>query len=64
MSKPMSETAKANRARFPLAAEWLDVLAAAGIPATVVHATNERGETIGHRDPGPWADVRMDGDWP
>jgi hypothetical protein len=60
----MSETAQANRARFPLAAEWLDVLAAAGIPATVVHATNERGETIGKRDAGPFSEVRMDGRWP
>jgi hypothetical protein len=53
-----------NRARFQLAAEWLDVLAKAGIPATVMYAENAQGETIGKRDPGPFADVRMDGVWP
>jgi hypothetical protein len=52
-----------NRARFQHAAEWLDVLAKAGIPATVVYAENARGETIGKRDAGPFAEVRMNGDW-
>jgi hypothetical protein len=59
----LSETAQANRARWTLAAEWLDVLANAGIPATVMYAENAQGETIGKRDAGPWADVRMGGDW-
>jgi len=52
-----------NRARFPLAAEWLDVLAKADIPATVVYAENAQGETIGKRDMGPWCEYRAQGDW-
>lgn len=56
MSKKLSETAQANRARFPLAAEWLDALAAGGITATVVYAENAKGETIGNRDGSPVVD--------
>ena len=52
-----------NRERFPLAAEMQDMLKAGGISAHVVYAENAAGETIGNRDPGPWADVRMDGVW-
>jgi hypothetical protein len=29
-----------------------------------MYAENAQGETIGKRDAGPWADVRMDGQWP
>lgn len=56
MSKKLSETARANRARFPLAAEWLDALKAGGITATVVYAENAAGETIGKRDASPVVD--------
>lgn len=58
------EQAKAdNRARFPFAAEMLDALEAGGIRATVMYAENAQGETIGKRDPGPWAEYRPQGDW-
>ena len=52
-----------NREQFPLAAEMLDALNAGGLAARIVYAENAQGETIGTRDPGPWADVRMDGVW-
>lgn len=54
---------EANRARFPLAAEWRDALEAGGIPATVVWAENAQGETVGKRDAGPWCEYRRDGVW-
>ena len=57
------EDRRRNRERFPLAAEMQDVLKACGISAQVVYAENAAGETVGKRDPGPWADVRMDGVW-
>lgn len=41
-----------NRKDFPFVADWLDVLAAAGMPAKVQHATNgtrEVGEQFGDR---------------
>jgi hypothetical protein len=50
-----------NRARFPFAAEMLDVLEAGGITAQVVYAENAQGETVGRRDPGPWATYRPQG---
>lgn len=50
-----------NRARFPIAAEWLDVLAAGGITAQVVYAENAQGERVGKRDAGPWATYRPQG---
>ena len=37
-----------NRRDFPFAAEWLDVLSAAGIPAKVQYATNGTRE-VGER---------------
>lgn len=61
--KPLTDKAKANRARFPFAAEMKDALEAAGIPATVMYAENAQGEKIGKRDAGPFADVRMNGVW-
>jgi len=58
------EARERNRARFPLAAEMLDALEAAGIPATVMYAENAQGEKVGRRDPGPFAEVSMAGRWP
>jgi hypothetical protein len=55
VTKPLTETAKANRARFPFAAEMLDALEAGGITAQVVYAENANGERVGKRDAGPWA---------
>lgn len=55
------EARERNRARFPLAAEMLDVLEAGGITATVVYAENAQGEKVGRRDPGPWCEYRRDG---
>lgn len=54
---------KGNRERFPTGAELKDLFAAHGMNGRIVYAENARGETIGKRDPGPWADVRMDGVW-
>lgn len=45
-----------NRERFPFATEMLDMLKAGGIDARIVYAENAEGETIGKRDPGPWAE--------
>lgn len=52
-----------NRERFPLAAEMLDVLKAGGIDARIVYAENMKGESVGQRDGGPWAEYRPMGDW-
>ena len=59
----LADERQRNRARFQFAAEMLDALNAGGITAKIVYAENASGETIGKRDPGPWADVRMDGAW-
>lgn len=56
MSKKLSETAQANRDRFPLAAQMLDALKAGGIDAKVMYAENAAGETIGNRDDSPIVD--------
>lgn len=55
------EAREKNRARFPIGAEAL-AWANENFPCSpgtrghsVVYATNEKGETIGKRDPGPWA---------
>lgn len=47
---------ESNRARFPFAAEMLDVLKAGGIGARIVYADNAAAETIGKRDEGPFFD--------
>ena len=54
---------QANRARFPAGAELKDLFATQGMNGRIVYAENAQGETIGKRDVGPWADVRMDGVW-
>ena len=58
-----------NRELFPAAPDAL-TWANENFPCTpgtrghsVQYAENAAGETIGKRDPGPWADVRMDGVW-
>jgi len=63
------EQSKHNAARFPIGPTAL-AWANASFPCSrgtrghaVVYAENAQGETIGTRDPGPWADVRMDGKW-
>lgn len=43
-----------NRARFPSAAELADMIRAAGMNGSITYAENDKGETIGKRDPGPW----------
>jgi hypothetical protein len=54
-----------NRARFQDSARDLDFLRANGFPnASIAWAQNAQGETIGKRDAGPWAEARMNGDWP
>ena len=60
---------KRNNETFPAGRE-LKALFDAGMPCspgtrghTIVRADNVQGETIGKRDSGPWADVRMDGVW-
>jgi hypothetical protein len=50
-----------NRARFPFAAEMLDVLNAAGFDARITYAENAQGESIGKRDPGPWCEYLPQG---
>ena len=50
-----------NRERFPFAAEMLDVLKAGGIDGRIVYAENAAGETVGKRDPGPWAEYLPQG---
>jgi hypothetical protein len=62
----LSETAKTNRARFTTGAELLEWANAhfAGGGHKITYAENAQGETIGKRDAGPWADVRMNGQWP
>lgn len=52
-----------NRERFPFAAEMLDALKAGGIDARIVYAENMKGESVGKRDQGPWAEYRPMGDW-
>ena len=44
----LADERERNRAQFPFIAEWLDVLAAAGIQAKVQHATNGTRE-VGER---------------
>lgn len=56
MSKKLSETARANRDRFPMAAQMLDALKAGGMDAKVMYAENAAGETIGKRDASPVVD--------
>lgn len=60
---------EANRARFLAGAELL-ALFDDGMPCraetrghTITYAENAQGETVGKRDAGPWADVRMNGVW-
>lgn len=57
------QAAKRNRERFPFAAEMLDALKAGGIDARIVYAENMKGESVGKRDEGPWAEYRPMGDW-
>lgn len=52
----MADERTRNRARFPFAAEMLDVLKAGGIDGRIVYADNAAGETIGKRDEGPFFD--------
>ena len=52
----LADERESNRARFPFAAEMLDVLKAGGIGARIVYAENAAGEMIGKRDEGPWID--------
>jgi hypothetical protein len=61
----LSETAKANRARFTTGAELLEWANAhfEGGGHKITYAENAQGETIGKRDAGPFAEVRMNGDW-
>jgi hypothetical protein len=65
VNEKLSETAKANRAKFTTAAElleWANVNFAGG-GHKITYAENAQGETIGKRDAGPWAEARMNGDW-
>lgn len=56
MRKKLSETAQANRDRFPMAAQMLDAMKAGGMDAKVMYAENAAGETIGKRDASPVVD--------